>query len=119
MAGLSPHRVQLPQNTQAASNPIIRTEDLLRLTRAYLNRIPNAVSDLHDPFVIFPEQIVADLRPCTVFRGKVGGADSARRYSFLDVQMFARQLVTQRGQRESTRSFDPGLTAKTVGFHGV
>ena len=55
---------------------------------AYLNRIATAVPehDVHDTFVIFAEQMLADPRLRTVFRRMVSRADIAHRYSFLDPQ---------------------------------
>ena len=35
--------VPLPQDTHPPSNPIIRAEDLLRVTTAYLNRIAETI----------------------------------------------------------------------------
>src|SRR5258708_9399546 len=68
--------------------PIIRAEGPLRLTTAYLNRIATAVPehDVHDVFVIFAEQMLANPRLRTVFRRMVNRADIAHRYSFLDPQ---------------------------------
>ena len=77
---------QLPEDTRATSNPIIQAEDLLRLTTGYLNRIATAVPDVHDTFVIFAEQMLAELRLRTVFRRMVSRADSAHSCSFLDAQ---------------------------------
>src|SRR5271170_5399584 len=49
--------------------PMIRAEDIFRLTTAYLNRIATAVPehDVHDTFVVFAEKMLADLRLRTVF----------------------------------------------------
>ncbi len=81
-------RVRLPKDIQTTSNPIIQIEELLRLTTAYLNRIATAVPehDVHDAFVIFAEQMLADPRLRAVFRRMVSRADIAHRYSFLDAQ---------------------------------
>jgi alpha-pyrone synthase len=60
----------------------------LRETTAYLNRIATAAPDhdVHDAFVIFAEQMLANPRLRTVFRRMVSRADIAHRYSFLDAQ---------------------------------
>ena len=67
----------------ATSNPIIQSEDLLLLTTAYLNRIATAVPehDVHDVFVIFAEQMLADPRLRAVFRRMASRADIAIRFS--------------------------------------
>jgi predicted naringenin-chalcone synthase len=56
------------------------------LTTAYLNRIATAVPehDVHDPFVIFAEDMLIDPRLRAVFRRMAGRAEIAHRYSFLD-----------------------------------
>jgi len=56
------------------------------MSTAYLNRIATAVPahDVHDDFVIFAEQMLADPRLRTLFRRMVSRADIAHRYSFLD-----------------------------------
>ena len=56
------------------------------MTTAYLNRIATAVPehDVHDAFVFFAEQMLADPRLRAVFRRMVSRADIAHRYSFLD-----------------------------------
>jgi len=79
---------QLSQGTHATSISIIRTEDLLRETTAYLNRIATAVPDhdVHDVFVIFAEQMLANPRLRTIFRRMVSRADISHRYSFLNPQ---------------------------------
>ncbi len=84
--------VQLPHNTHAASNPMIRTEDLLRVTTPLLNCIATAVLEhnVYDAFLIFVDQIVADPR------------------------QHARQ-----GQRRCAMRFSRGLTAETMCLHGV
>ena len=58
------------------------------MTTAYLNRIATAVPehDVHDAFVTFAEQMLADPRLRAVFRRMVSRADIAHRYSFLDAQ---------------------------------
>ena len=58
------------------------------MTIAYLNRIATAVPDhdVHDPFVVFAEQMLEDPRLRAVFRRMAGRADIAHRYSFLDAQ---------------------------------
>src|ERR1700735_2674345 len=67
---------------------MIRAKDPSRLTTAYLNRIATAVPehDVHDAFVVFAEQMLADPRLRTVFRRMVSRADIAHRYSFLNPQ---------------------------------
>jgi alpha-pyrone synthase len=79
---------QLLQDTHATSIPIIRAEDLLHLTTAYLNRIATAVPehDVHDTFVVFVEKMLADPRLRAVFRRMASRANIAHRYSFLDPQ---------------------------------
>jgi alpha-pyrone synthase len=74
--------------------PIIRAEDIFRLTTAYLNRIATAIPehDVHDTFVIFAEKMLADPRLRPVFRRMVSRADIAHRYSFLDPQKGAGQF---------------------------
>ena len=71
---------------RATSNSIIRAGDPLRLTIAYLNRIATAVPDhdVHDSFVIFAEQMLANPRLRAVFRRMASRADIAHRYSFLN-----------------------------------
>jgi alpha-pyrone synthase len=56
------------------------------LTTAYLNRIATAVPehDVHDAFVVFAEQMLADQRLRSVFRRMVSRAEIGHRYSFLD-----------------------------------
>ena len=58
------------------------------MTTAYLNRIATAVPehDVHDAFVVFAEQMLADPRLRAVFRRMASRADIAHRYSFLDPQ---------------------------------
>jgi predicted naringenin-chalcone synthase len=58
------------------------------LTTACLNRIATAVPehDVHDAFVVFAEQMLANPRLRAVFRRMVSRADIAHRYSFLDAQ---------------------------------
>ncbi len=64
------------------------------MTTAYLNRIATAVPehDVHDAFVIFAEQMLADPRLRTVFRRMVSRADIAHRYSSLDPQKGSAQF---------------------------
>lgn len=78
--------VQLPQDPDTTSIPIIRTEDLLRESTAYLNRVATAVPahDVHDAFVVFAEHMLADPRLRTIFRRMVSRAGIAHRYSFLN-----------------------------------
>ena len=56
------------------------------MTTAYLNRIATAVPehDVHDAFVMFAGQMLAEPRLRSVFRRMVTRADIAHRYSFLD-----------------------------------
>jgi len=58
------------------------------LTTAYLNRIATAVPehDVHEAFVVFAEQMLADSRLRAIFRRMASRADIAHRYSFLDPQ---------------------------------
>jgi alpha-pyrone synthase len=58
------------------------------MTTAYLNRIATAVPehDVHDAFVVFAEQMLADPRLRPVFRRMVSRAGIAHRYSSLDPQ---------------------------------
>ena len=60
----------------------------MRETTAYLNRIATAVPDhdVHDAFVIFAEQMLANPRLRSVFRRMASRADIAHRYSFLNPQ---------------------------------
>jgi predicted naringenin-chalcone synthase len=59
-----------------------------------LNRIATAVPahDVHDVFVIFAEQMLADSRLRTIFRRMASRADIAHRYSFLDPQRGSSQF---------------------------
>ena len=58
------------------------------MTTAYLNRIATAVPehDVHNAFVVFAENMLADPRLRTVFRSMVRRANIAHRYSTLDPQ---------------------------------
>jgi predicted naringenin-chalcone synthase len=58
----------------------------LRITTAHLNRIATAVPehDVHDAFVVFAEEMLADPRVRTVFRRMVRRANIRHRYSFLN-----------------------------------
>jgi len=58
------------------------------MTTAYLNRIATAVPehDVHDAFVVYAENMLADPRLRTLFGRMAGRADIAHRYSFLDPQ---------------------------------
>jgi len=78
--------VQFPKTHTRHLIPMTRAEGLLYITTAYLNRIATAVPehDVHDAFVVFAEQMLADPRLCTVFGRMVSRADIAHRYSFLD-----------------------------------
>jgi alpha-pyrone synthase len=64
------------------------------MTTAYLNRIATAVPehDVHDAFVVFAEQMLADPRLRTVFHRMVSRAGIAHRYSSLDPQKDLGQL---------------------------
>ena len=64
------------------------------MTTAYLNRIATAVPehDVHNVFVIFAEQMLADPRLRAVFRRMASRADIAHRYSFLDPQKGSSQF---------------------------
>ncbi len=59
------------------------------MTTAFLNRIATAVPehDVHDAFVVFAEQMLADPRLHPVFRRMVSRAGIAHRYSSLDPQI--------------------------------
>lgn len=58
------------------------------MTTAYLNRIATAVPehDVHDAFVVFAENMLAEARLRTIFRRMAGRAEIAHRYSFLNPQ---------------------------------
>lgn len=58
------------------------------MTTAYLNRIATAVPehDVHDLFVVFAEEMLADPRLRAVFRRMANRAEIAHRYSFLHTQ---------------------------------
>jgi alpha-pyrone synthase len=58
------------------------------MTTAYLNRIATAIPehDVHDAFVVYAENMLADPRMRAVFRRMVSRAEIAHRYSFLDPQ---------------------------------
>jgi predicted naringenin-chalcone synthase len=58
------------------------------MTTAYLNRIATAVPehDVHAPFVVFAEMMLADPRLRAIFRRMASRADITHRYSFLDPQ---------------------------------
>jgi predicted naringenin-chalcone synthase len=66
----------------------------LRITTAYLNRIATAVPehDVHDAFVVFAENMLADPRLQTVLRRMVSRAKITHRYSFLDPQKASGQF---------------------------
>jgi predicted naringenin-chalcone synthase len=65
------------------------------LTTAYLNRIATAVPDhdVHDAFVSFAEQMLADPRLRAVFRRMAIRSGIAHRYSFLDPQPDSDQFL--------------------------
>ena len=58
------------------------------MTTAYLNRIATAVPehDVHDAFVVYAENMLADPRLRTLFSRMASRAGIAHRYSFLDPQ---------------------------------
>ena len=66
------------------------------MTTAYLNRIATAVPehDVHNDFVVFAEQMLADPRLRAVFRRMASRADIAHRYSFLDPQKGSGQFAS-------------------------
>jgi alpha-pyrone synthase len=66
----------------------------LHITTAYVNRIATAVPehDVHDAFVVFAENMLADPRLRTVFRRMVSRAKIAHRYSFLDPEKSSDQF---------------------------
>jgi alpha-pyrone synthase len=76
------------RHTNAHSIPVIRAEEIFRLTTAYLNRIANAVPehDVHDAFVLYAEEMLTDPRLRAIFRRMASLANIAHRYSFLDPQ---------------------------------
>ncbi|HUX45712.1 MAG TPA: type III polyketide synthase [Terracidiphilus sp.] len=67
------------------------------MTTAYLNRIATAVPehDVHDAFVVFAEQMLANPRLHTVFRRMVSRAKIAHRYSFLNARKGSGQFSSQ------------------------
>ena len=64
------------------------------MVTAYLNRIATAVPehDVHDAFVVFAEEMLANPGMRAIFRRMVSRADIAHRYSFLDPQKDSGQL---------------------------
>ena len=118
VAGLSVFVVQLPPDIRTTSNPIIRTEDLLRVITVYLNRIAKAEPEhhVHDDFVIFTEQILADQRLRTVLRRMVSCADIAHRYSFFDPQKGTNQFSPQDACESYRRGSFPNMMSATVMF---
>lgn len=64
------------------------------MTTAYLNRIATAVPehDVHEAFVGFAAQMLADPRLRTVFRRMVSRAEIAHRYSFLNPEQSPSQF---------------------------
>jgi predicted naringenin-chalcone synthase len=68
----------------------------LREATAYLNRIATSVPehDVHDVFVIFAEQMLADPRLRAVFRRMASRADIAHRYSFLNPHRGSGQFLS-------------------------
>ena len=66
------------------------------MTIAYLNRIATAVPehDVHDTFVSFADEMLADPRLRTVFRRMASRAEIAHRYSFLDPQKGAKHFTS-------------------------
>jgi len=67
------------------------------MSTAYLNRIATAVPehDVHDAFVVFAEQMLADPRLRAVFRRMASRANIEHRYSFLDPQKHSGQFSSQ------------------------
>jgi predicted naringenin-chalcone synthase len=63
------------------------------MTTAHLNRIATAVPEhnVHDAFVVFAEQMLADPRLRAVFRRMTARAEIAHRYSFLDPRPGSRE----------------------------
>jgi alpha-pyrone synthase len=82
------------------------------LTTAYLNRIATAVPehDVHDAFVIFAENMLADPRLRTVFRRMVSRANIAHRYSFLDPQKGSGQFSSH----DAREFYRPGAFPNTA-----
>jgi predicted naringenin-chalcone synthase len=66
------------------------------MTTAYLNRIATAVPehDVHAPFVVFAEKMIANPRLRAVFRRMASRAGIAHRYSFLDPQSGSGQFLS-------------------------
>jgi alpha-pyrone synthase len=66
------------------------------MTTAYLNRIATAVPehDVHDAFVAFAENMLADPRLRTVFRRMASRSNIAHRYSFFDPQKSQGQFLS-------------------------
>jgi predicted naringenin-chalcone synthase len=84
----------------------------LRITTAYLNRIATAVPqhDVHDAFVVFAEQMLADPRLHPVFRRMVSRAKIAHRYSFLDPKKDSGQFSTH----DANEFYRPGNFPNTA-----
>ena len=118
VAGLCVFVVQLPPDIRATSNPIIRTEDLLRVITVYLNRIVTAEPEhhVHEDFVIFTEQMLADQRLRTVLRRMVSCVDVAHRYWFLDPQKGPSQFSQQDACESYRTSSFPNMLSATVMF---
>ena len=68
----------------------------MREATAYLNHIATAVleHDVHDVFVIFAEQMLANPRLRAVFHCMANRADIAHRYSFLNPHKIADQFLS-------------------------
>ena len=64
------------------------------MSTAYLNRIATAVPehDVHDAFVVFAENMLAEPRLRAIFRRMADRAEIAHRYSFLDPKMVPGQF---------------------------
>jgi alpha-pyrone synthase len=82
------------------------------VTTAYLNRIATAVPehDVHDAFVVFAEQMLADPRLRAVFRRMVSRADIAHRYSFFDPEKGSGQFSS----RDAHDFYKPGNFPNTA-----
>jgi alpha-pyrone synthase len=76
------------------------------MTTAYLNRIATAVPehDVHDAFVVFADEMLADPRLQSVFRRMASRANIAHRYSFLAPQRANGQFSSH----DATQFYKPG-----------
>jgi predicted naringenin-chalcone synthase len=82
------------------------------MIRACLNRIAVAVPDhdVHDAFVIFAEEMLADSRVRSIFRRMASRANIAHRYSFLDPQ----DASGHSSQDAARRLYQPGNFPNTA-----